>query len=68
MEEITYLDLNFEKRPAIKCKHCGKDKGNHQAKTHNCPVGPKDRTLGYLHFDKTHTFEAKPSRTNKKKV
>lgn len=42
---------------ATKCKHCGKCKGNHQAKTGACPEGKKTR-IGYIHYSTTKVFEA----------
>lgn len=66
MSELTLKDFCFDKKPEAKCKHCGKTKAEHLAKTHHCPTGPKHRTLGYLSYDKTLTFEAKPARAAKK--
>lgn len=42
------------------CKHCGKQRGSHQAKTSNCPVGSKSK-IGYTTYHQVQTFEAKPN-------
>ena len=44
--------FNFERKPPIKCAHCGKIKGHHLAHTLNCPAGMKTR-IGYTSFGKT---------------
>lgn len=41
-----------------KCKHCGKSKGDHQAKSLHCPMGRKSR-IGYITYDPNKTFESK---------
>ncbi|MFK4706226.1 hypothetical protein ABIC83_003065 [Roseateles asaccharophilus] len=54
------LDLNPPK-PQL-CRHCGKKKDHHRAKTMECPMGSFSRTLGYSSFHPTQVFEAKPVR------
>jgi hypothetical protein len=44
--------FNFDRKPPVKCIHCGKDKGMHLAQTLNCPVGMKTR-IGYTSFGET---------------
>ena len=41
-----------------KCKHCGKQSGEHQVRTHHCPGGRKHRTHGWPWFHKTQGFES----------
>jgi hypothetical protein len=48
------LDGNPIKRKI--CAHCGKEKGNHQARTFHCPIGMATRTMGYTTFHKTQAF------------
>lgn len=55
------IDLNPP--PPVKCKHCKKPKGEHRAKTFECPFGLKT-SIGYTNFGKT-VFE--PSRARKDK-
>lgn len=45
-------------QPRPKCKHCGKKDWDHNAKTRECPAGPKHRTMGYMRFGPTK-FEAR---------
>ena len=45
-----------------KCKHCGKQSGNHKAGTRNCPQGKKSQTLGYTSFHKSQVFEPAPTK------
>jgi hypothetical protein len=33
-----------------KCKTCGKSKGDHKAKTLNCPIGERNRFYSYTQF------------------
>lgn len=51
-------DLNFNAKPAPRCKNCGKDKGNHKSITMHCPVGLKGR-VGYCQFSATQTYDPK---------
>jgi len=37
------------------CTICGKSKWDHQAKTNNCPIGPKTR-IGYINFDPNNKY------------
>jgi len=54
-------DLWFtEKAPTIKCIHCGQPKMSHLAVTHHCPLGAKNRTLGYTQYSNTKRFAPKP--------
>lgn len=55
-------ELNFEKRIPEKCKYCGKDKGNHLARTGHCPIGSKSRAVGYTQYSPTQTFELRKRR------
>lgn len=41
-----------------KCIHCKRSRGNHKAKTENCPIGAATR-VGYTQFHATQVFEAK---------
>jgi len=41
----------------IKCKNCGKSKGDHKAETLNCPIGRKHRVLGYTSFSEKTFWE-----------
>lgn len=53
------FDLNGKPVPQLpKCKHCGKTKLDHRAKTAECPRGMKHRTVGYTSYGPT-TFEPK---------
>lgn len=40
-------------REEFYCAHCGKEYGDHQAKTFNCPVKGRG---SFNAFDKLHTF------------
>lgn len=42
-------------QPQLKCKHCGKAKGDHLAKTFNCPFG---RSRSFPQYRNNQTFEA----------
>jgi hypothetical protein len=48
--------MNFERKPPILCRNCGKDRWVHQARTHHCPSGKKTR-IGYTSFG-PNTFQA----------
>jgi len=48
--------------PEPKCKHCGKPRGSHLAKTHNCPSGG---TRGFPSYGQ-QVFEAKEPGRRKK--
>ena len=52
------IDINFNAPPAPKCKHCGKTKMNHKAKTYNCPFGRGN----FPHFREDKFFEPKLKR------
>jgi hypothetical protein len=41
----------------VKCKHCGKPKGEHLANGLKCPLGSKHRILSYTSYHKTKHFE-----------
>lgn len=43
----------------MKCKHCGKNYGDHKAHTLNCPKGRRTR-IGYCQFEEKQVFEARP--------
>jgi hypothetical protein len=54
------MQLDFTPRKPIKCKHCGLVRGQHRAKTYQCPAKwSKGRAVGYTHFLET-VFEPKP--------
>ena len=40
-----------------RCKHCGKDAQEHNAKTRGCPGGRKNRTHGWPWFHRDRHFE-----------
>jgi len=42
-----------------KCKYCGKKKSDHLAKTANCPIGSKHKSVGYTSYHKSQTFKSK---------
>ena len=44
-----------------KCKHCKKIRGEHLAKTLNCPTGSKTR-IGYTSFHPTQVYEKQESK------
>ena len=46
------------KMPKPKCAYCKKEKGDHKAKTFNCPTGRKSR-VGYTSYDALRTFTSK---------
>jgi len=48
-----------------KCKHCGKDKGSHRAKSLGCPVGMKTR-IGYTQYSNEQFYEPIKSKNEKK--
>lgn len=54
------LDLDGNPIVIRRCKHCGKEKGDHLAKTFNCPIGPKSKSMGYTNYAKHAVYEAKP--------
>ena len=56
--ELPMTELNFGKIKPIKCKNCGKEKGNHKATTLNCPFGMNTR-IGYTSFYLDKKFEPK---------
>jgi hypothetical protein len=58
------LDLDFTPRKPVKCKHCGKDAGQHHANTKGCPIGARTR-IGHIFFSKETVFEPKPERKRK---
>ena len=62
------VNLSFGSAPTVKCIYCGKDKGHHLAKTHFCPVGQKQRTMGYTQFSSTQRFSPKPLRMSEQKL
>lgn len=39
-----------------KCKHCKKIRGEHKAKTLNCPMGTKTR-IGYTSYHQSQVYE-----------
>ena len=39
MDNDVGVELNFDGAAPPKCKHCGREKGSHKAKTLNCPIG-----------------------------
>lgn len=39
-----------------KCVWCGRKKGEHRARTMNCPMGKKHRILGFTDFNPTEKF------------
>lgn len=41
-----------------KCKNCKKPKGEHQARTLNCPIGKKTR-IGFIHYSTELVFTKK---------
>lgn len=45
-------------RVEVKCRHCGKPRYSHKAKTFHCPVGRKTR-IGYLDYSETNTYQPK---------
>lgn len=49
--------MNFKDR----CKNCNKERGDHKAKTLECPAGPRTR-IGYLRYTPDQFFEAKKKR------
>jgi len=49
------IDLDFSNAPKPKCKHCGKTKDRHLAKTFNCPFGRGS----FPQFKTNEFFEAK---------
>lgn len=53
--------------PAINCTNCGKPKGNHKAKTLNCPFGLKHRTMGYTNYLQDKVYEPKMYQPKEKK-
>ncbi len=55
-------DLCFEKAPEVKCIHCGHTQGNHLANSHHCPMGTRDRVLGFSRFSTKTVFAPKPMR------
>jgi hypothetical protein len=58
------MKLKIDESKPKKCKHCKKIKGEHQAKTLNCPAGMKTR-IGHIQFHPENVFE--PMKTRKKK-
>lgn len=55
------IELNLNPTPVPKCKHCGRDKGNHQAQTFHCPIGRGS----FPHFDPVKTYEPRNPRAKK---
>jgi len=54
-------DFTLKKVPPIKCKHCGKQRGDHRATTFECPKGTKGRAGTYNMWG-PEVFEPKPQR------
>jgi hypothetical protein len=52
-------DLDGKPIRIKKCAHCGKPKGDHQARGYHCPIGFKHRTLGYNMYHATKVFTEK---------
>lgn len=52
-EKLAKINIMHE------CSVCGKSRGNHKADTMQCPMGRKDRTLGYSSYSST-TFVPDP--------
>lgn len=46
----------------MKCANCGKAEGEHHSKTKGCPIGRKDRVMGYTMFSETEKFKEKKVR------
>ncbi len=55
-------DLNGNPIVIVKCMHCGKVRGDHRAKTFQCPMGIRHRTLGYTTYHPTNVFTPKPAK------
>ncbi len=62
--ESKPVDLVFDKRPVQRCVLCKKERGQHKAKTFECPTGTKTR-IGYTNFGPEVYTESR--RTNKGK-
>lgn len=41
----------------VKCKNCGIVRGSHKANTFHCPLGKKNRRIGYTGYSKDKTFQ-----------
>lgn len=52
------VELNFNPAPEPRCKHCGRAKGRHQARTGACPIGRGS----FPTFSTTQFFEARAVR------
>lgn len=49
-----------------RCKKCNKQRGDHKAKTLECPTGTRTR-IGYLDYVPNQVFEPKKKRIKKSK-
>lgn len=57
--ELETVSKPITKRVQKRCRHCGKDVGNHKAISFACPTGVKHRSLGYTQFHARQFYEAK---------
>jgi len=59
MSEI--VELNFNAVPPPRCKHCGREKGNHKAGTFHCPIGRGS----FPRFSTITMYEPRKTRSSK---
>lgn len=55
------MTLNFKNEKPVKCKHCGREKSRHKAKTFNCPYGRGN----FQNFMPDKVFEPKVKKEKK---
>lgn len=52
------IEIVLNRPPEPKCKHCGRDKGKHRAKTYECPIGRGS----FPSYSQMHTYEPRKPR------
>lgn len=58
------IELNFDAVEPPRCKHCGREKGRHQANTFHCPRGRGN----FPTFSTDTVYEARMPRAKKLKA